>query len=158
MAAETGCHVDEGWCVRKDGTTFWANVVTTALRDAEDCIAGFGVVIRHISDKKAVHDAVLENERRLRLLVQGVTDYRLVLVVLRQLLKCFDEMGIVYATANDDEDSLFSRLLSHCATNHVLFATLTQKAHVLGFCLPPVARRQTFRERGATNAHPADIR
>ncbi|NKJ49832.1 hybrid sensor histidine kinase/response regulator [Burkholderia sp. SG-MS1] len=75
MAAETGRHVDEGWRVRKDGTTFWANVVTTALHDASSRIAGFGVVIRDVSDKKAAHDAVLESERRFRLLVQGVTDY-----------------------------------------------------------------------------------
>ena len=34
-AAEQGRFEDEGWRVRKDGTRFWANVVITALRDAD---------------------------------------------------------------------------------------------------------------------------
>lgn len=74
-AAETGVHVAEGWRVRKDGTLFWANVVMTALRDSNAQLVGFGKVVRDVSDKKKAHDAVLESERRFRLLVQGVTDY-----------------------------------------------------------------------------------
>lgn len=74
-AAETGVHVAEGWRVRKDGTLFWANVVMTALRDSNAQLVCFGKVVRDVSDKKKAHDAVLESERRFRLLVQGVTDY-----------------------------------------------------------------------------------
>jgi PAS domain S-box-containing protein len=73
-AVEVGRYVAEGWRVRKDGTTFWANVVITALRDNRGQLIGFGTVMRDVSDKKAAHDAVLESERRFRLLVQGVTD------------------------------------------------------------------------------------
>ncbi|MEA3095730.1 MAG: hypothetical protein QOJ04_7072 [Caballeronia sp.] len=74
-AAECGRHVAEGWRLRKDGSTFWANVVMTALRDGDGRLVGFGKVLRDVSDKKAAHDAVLESERRFRLLVHGVTDY-----------------------------------------------------------------------------------
>jgi PAS domain S-box-containing protein len=74
-ATTAGRHVAEGWRVRKDGTTFWANVVMTALRDSRGQLIGFGKVVRDVSDKKAAHDAVLESERSFRLLVQGVTDY-----------------------------------------------------------------------------------
>jgi PAS domain S-box-containing protein len=74
-ATEVGRYVAEGWRVRKDGTIFWANVVMTALRDSRGQLIGFGKVVRDVSDKKAVHDAVLESERSFRLLVQGVTDY-----------------------------------------------------------------------------------
>lgn len=74
-ATEDGRYVEEGWRVRRDGTNFWANVVITALPDAAGRLAGFGVVICDVSDKKTAHDAVLESERRFRLLVQGVTDY-----------------------------------------------------------------------------------
>jgi PAS domain S-box-containing protein len=74
-AAESGRYVTEGWRVRKDGTTFWANVVMTALRDSGGQLIGFGKVVQDVSDKKAAHDAVLESERSFRLLVQGVTDY-----------------------------------------------------------------------------------
>ena len=74
-ATTTGRYETEGWRLRKDGTTFWANVVMTALRDSEGQLIGFGKVIRDVSDKRAVHDAVLKSERNFRLLVQGVTDY-----------------------------------------------------------------------------------
>jgi PAS domain S-box-containing protein len=74
-AADSGRYVTEGWRVRKDGTTFWANVVMTALRDRDGQLIGFGKVVQDVSDKKAAHDAVLESERNFRLLVQGVTDY-----------------------------------------------------------------------------------
>jgi PAS domain S-box-containing protein len=74
-ASESGRHVAEGWRLRKDGSTFWANVVMTALRDGDGRLVGFGKVLRDVSDKKAAHDAVLESERRFRLLVHGVTDY-----------------------------------------------------------------------------------
>jgi PAS domain-containing protein len=38
-------------------------------------LAGFVNIVRDITDKKAAHDAVLESERRFRVLVNGVTDY-----------------------------------------------------------------------------------
>jgi len=74
-ATRTGRYETEGWRVRKDGSAFWANVVMTALRDSEGQLIGFGKVIRDVSDKRAIHDAVLKSERNFRLLVQGVTDY-----------------------------------------------------------------------------------
>src|ERR1700722_2112737 len=35
VASANGVFEDEGWRVRKDGSLFWANVVITALRDAQ---------------------------------------------------------------------------------------------------------------------------
>jgi len=49
--------------------------VLTSLHDTDGRLAGFGAIVRDISDKKTVHEAVIESERRFRLLVQGVTDY-----------------------------------------------------------------------------------
>ncbi|MEX3962824.1 PAS domain S-box protein [Paraburkholderia sp. EG286B] len=74
-ALDAGRHVSEGWRVRKDGTTFWAHVVMTALRDGKGKFVGFGKVVQDMSDKKAAHEAVLASERSFRLLVQGVSDY-----------------------------------------------------------------------------------
>lgn len=59
----------EGWRVRKDGTRFWANVVITAVFDADGRLDGFVKVTRDESDRKAAEDAhrllalVLERER-----------------------------------------------------------------------------------------------
>ncbi|MBN3812813.1 PAS domain S-box protein [Paraburkholderia sp. Ac-20347] len=67
----------ERWSVRKDGSRFWANILIVPLDSNDDESGGFGVVIRDGTDKRVAHEAVLESERRFRLLVQGVTDYSL---------------------------------------------------------------------------------
>ncbi|PMS35899.1 PAS domain S-box-containing protein [Trinickia symbiotica] len=74
-ALATGRHELEGWRLRKDGSSFWANVVLTRLDDRDGKTIGFAKVVRDVSDKRAAHEAVVESERRFRLLVQGVTDY-----------------------------------------------------------------------------------
>ncbi|MFC0403072.1 PAS domain S-box protein [Paraburkholderia rhizosphaerae] len=74
-ARKTGRYSGEGWRVRKDGSFFWASVVITALRGTSGQTLGFGKIVRDMSDKKQAHDAVVESERRFRLLVHGVTDY-----------------------------------------------------------------------------------
>ncbi len=46
QAAEFGRHVDEGWCLRRDGTRFWAHVVITAQKSLEGRVRGFIQVTR----------------------------------------------------------------------------------------------------------------
>jgi PAS domain S-box-containing protein len=52
-AARDGRLEDEGWRVRKDGTRFWANVIVTALRDAEGRVVGFAKVTRDLTERRA---------------------------------------------------------------------------------------------------------
>ncbi|MGF6478770.1 PAS domain S-box-containing protein [Paraburkholderia sp. JPY419] len=75
IARSTGRSESEGWRIRKDGSRFWANVVITALTDDTGRVLGFGKIVRDMTDKKTAHDAVVESERRFRMLVNGVTDY-----------------------------------------------------------------------------------
>ncbi|SIO61203.1 hybrid sensor histidine kinase/response regulator [Paraburkholderia phenazinium] len=75
IARRKGRHDTEGWRIRKDGTTFWASVVINALHADDGQLAGFVKIVRDMTDKKAAHDAVLESERRFRIMVHGVTDY-----------------------------------------------------------------------------------
>jgi PAS domain S-box-containing protein len=70
-----GRHEAEGWRLRRDGSTFWANAVFTRLHGPDGEMIGFVQVVRDVSDKRAAHEAAIESERRFRLLVQGVTDY-----------------------------------------------------------------------------------
>src|SRR6266550_5598277 len=44
IAVADGQFEEEGWRLRKDGSTFWASVVITSLRDTDGSLAGFGQV------------------------------------------------------------------------------------------------------------------
>jgi PAS domain S-box-containing protein len=82
IAIRDGRVEDEGWRVRKDGTTFWASVVITALFGPDGTLRGFGKVTRDLTARKQTEDAlrrVLERERegaaRLRELDQMKTEF-----------------------------------------------------------------------------------
>ncbi|HEX2056202.1 MAG TPA: response regulator [Nitrospiraceae bacterium] len=60
IAASVGQHEDEGMRVRKDGTTFWANVVISALKDESGRLAGFARVTRDLSERKAAEEQLRE--------------------------------------------------------------------------------------------------
>ena len=63
-AARVGRFEDEDWRVRKDGSTFWANVVITALRDHEGRLVGFGKVTRDLTERRASETRAIEDARR----------------------------------------------------------------------------------------------
>ena len=74
-ARREGKFEGEGWRVRKDGTRFWASVVIDRINDDNGKLVGFAKVTRDMTENRAAQQALLEAERRFRILVQGVTDY-----------------------------------------------------------------------------------
>lgn len=74
---QTGCHDSEGWRRRKDGSTFWASVDTTALRDDRGLFDGAVQVVRDVSEKRRANEAVLESEQRFRFPAAGARGDRL---------------------------------------------------------------------------------
>ena len=58
-ATRTGRFEDEGWRVKKDGSTFWANVVLSAIRGSKGELLGFAKVTRDISQRK-IHEQRIE--------------------------------------------------------------------------------------------------
>ena len=59
MARELGRFEAEGWRVRKDGSTFFANAVFTALRDHQGHLIGFGKLTRDLTRRKKAEDEVI---------------------------------------------------------------------------------------------------
>jgi len=67
-AAAEGRFEDEGWRVRRDGSTFWANVVITALRREGELI-GYAKVTRDLTERKRAEEQkerLLDQERAAR--------------------------------------------------------------------------------------------
>jgi PAS domain S-box-containing protein len=56
VAKAQGRYEEEGWRVRKDGTTFWANVVITPLWNNDGELAGFAKVTRDVTDRHEVFE------------------------------------------------------------------------------------------------------
>ncbi|MGH9590249.1 MAG: sigma 54-interacting transcriptional regulator, partial [Terracidiphilus sp.] len=59
IATERGRAEDEGWRVRKDGSRFWAQAITTAMRDDTGQLIGFAKVTRDFTDRKRAEEAVM---------------------------------------------------------------------------------------------------
>jgi hypothetical protein len=82
VAAEKGSFVDTGWRLRKDGTSFWANVTITALRDADGQLIGYAKLTRDMTEVKRIEvmeqvnqqrEEMLDAERSARMAAQRAT-------------------------------------------------------------------------------------
>ena len=82
VATESGRFVDTGWRVRKDGSTFWANVTITAMRDAGGRLLGFAKLTRDMTQSQRVvaiemehqqREEILDSERNARMAAQRAT-------------------------------------------------------------------------------------
>ena len=85
IARREGRYEEEGWRVRKDGSLFWANVLITALRDADGELTGFGKVTRDLTSRRLAEEQLRataselrganEQLEQFRRMVAGVRDY-----------------------------------------------------------------------------------
>ena len=56
LARREGRAQDEGWRVKKDGSTFWARVVITALYDPQGNLRGFAKVTQDLTQSRHIQD------------------------------------------------------------------------------------------------------
>ncbi len=66
IARKEGRFADEGVRVRKDGSTFWASVVITALRDASGDLRGFSKVTRDLTERRTMEEKTRLLNKELR--------------------------------------------------------------------------------------------
>ncbi len=142
VAAEEGRWEEEGWRLRKDGTRFWADVVITALYNAEGVLVGFGKVTRDLSERKRADDErrqLLELERLARIeteaalerlqAIQQVTETALAYLSLDELLPAllerisdilFVDAGAVLLRSDEQPELLVTRAAVGEALEHTL--------------------------------------
>jgi PAS domain S-box-containing protein len=66
LAEQEGRFVDEGWRVKKDGSTFWASVTITALRGEDGQLYGFAKVTQDLTHRKASEERIQALNKELR--------------------------------------------------------------------------------------------
>jgi PAS domain S-box-containing protein len=65
-SAAEGHFGNEGWHARKDGTRFWANAITLALRDARGELRGFAWIVRDFSERHERDEKLRHSRARVR--------------------------------------------------------------------------------------------
>jgi len=65
-AASEGHFGTEGWHVKKDGTRFWANVITMALRSESGDLQGYARVVRDFSERHKRDEKLRRSRERVR--------------------------------------------------------------------------------------------
>src|SRR5690606_36926750 len=64
----------------KDGSTFWASVIITAIRDSSGELRGFSKVTKDITTQKAAEEALRHSEEKFRTMIEGVRDYAIIML------------------------------------------------------------------------------
>ena len=66
LAQKEGRFADEGWRVRKDGTSFWASVMITPLYSPSGELSGFAKVTQDMTERRQAEERVQALNRELR--------------------------------------------------------------------------------------------
>ncbi len=103
---------EESWRMRKDGSHFWANTLTTALRDASGRLWGFARISRNVTERRQAAEQVRLLNEQLR---QRVEERTAELEVANKELEAFN-----YSVSHDLRAPLrhiegFTRLLQKSA-------------------------------------------
>jgi PAS domain S-box-containing protein len=79
LAEKEGRFRDEGFRVKKDGSTFWASVTITALREADGRLYGFAKVTQDLTTRREADERLQTLNRELRTRVQQLDESRKVI-------------------------------------------------------------------------------
>lgn len=71
-AIETGRSESSTWFARKDGSRFFGNDVLTTIRDEKGYIGGFSEIIRDVTDRKALEQALFAEKERAQVTLNSI--------------------------------------------------------------------------------------
>ena len=74
QAEASGRYETEGWRVRKDGSRFWASVVTTALREPGGKLRGFTKVTRDMTQPRQAEQAIRDTAAQMQGVIKTAVD------------------------------------------------------------------------------------
>ncbi|HSN47924.1 MAG TPA: PAS domain S-box protein, partial [Flavobacterium sp.] len=74
MAKSLGRYESEAWRVRKDGTTFFADVIITALYDSQNNFRGFAKITRDITERKEADEKLKDSETQILTIFKSAPD------------------------------------------------------------------------------------
>ena len=75
VAEAEGRFEEEGWRIRKDGSSYWASVLITTVRDSSGQLIGFSKVARDLTERRKAEEQLRQSEERFRLLLGSIKDY-----------------------------------------------------------------------------------
>ena len=73
-AIETGRSETNTWFIRKDGSRFLGNEVLTTIRNEQGQVDGFSKVIRDITERKALEEALFAEKERAEVTLNSIAD------------------------------------------------------------------------------------
>jgi PAS domain S-box-containing protein len=79
LAQKEGRFADEGWRVRKDGTSFWASVIISPLRSVDGKLSGFAKVTQDMTERRQAEERVQTLNKELRQRVLQLDESRRVI-------------------------------------------------------------------------------
>src|SRR5713101_6528824 len=73
-AVETGRSETNAWFMRKDGSRFLGNEVLTTIRDEHGGVDGFSKIIRDVTERKALEEALFAEKERAQVTLNSIAD------------------------------------------------------------------------------------
>lgn len=135
LALKEGRFTDEGPRVRKDGSTFWAPVVITALRDQNGELRGFSKVTRDLTERRELEERTRELNKELRTRIAQLVEFQRQ-VELRNLE--LQKLSGQLINVQDQERRRLSRALHDELGQELALIKMSLEIHNTENWLPPI--------------------